>query len=51
MDRKNKRNIKGTTRLIALELATGIISLKLVYALHSQAKINHFELWILSSLE
>ncbi|MCD6413616.1 MAG: hypothetical protein J7L54_05685 [Elusimicrobia bacterium] len=42
---------KGTLRLATLELATAALSVKLIYIMHKQAKVNHFELWILSSLE
>jgi len=42
---------KGTLRLAMLELATAALSVKLIYIIHNQARVNHFELWILSSLE
>ncbi len=42
---------RGTLRLAMLEMATAALSLKLIYIIHNQARVNHFELWILSSLE
>jgi len=42
---------KDTLRLVSLELATAVLSLKLIYIIHKQARVNHFQLWILSSLE
>lgn len=38
-------------RLIMIELATVALSLKIIYLIDSQMKINHFKFWILSSLE
>lgn len=36
---------------ILMELAVAAVSFKLIYLMHSQARVNHFQLWILSSLE
>ncbi|MBD3392507.1 MAG: hypothetical protein GF418_10520 [Chitinivibrionales bacterium] len=33
------------------ELAIAAISVKLMYLLHNQQRVNHFQLWILSSIE
>jgi hypothetical protein len=41
----------GTVRLAMLELGVVFISVKLIYIMHNQASVNHFELWILSSIE
>jgi hypothetical protein len=41
----------GTLRLIAVELAIVAISTKLIYLIHNQNRVNHFQLWILSSIE
>ena len=38
-------------RLLMIELATVTLSLKIIYLIHSQMKINHFKFWILSSIE
>ena len=34
-----------------IELATVTLSLKIIYFIHAQMRVNHFEFWILSSLE
>lgn len=36
---------------IFLELAVAAVSIKLIYLMNNQARVNHFQLWILSSLE
>jgi len=41
----------GTLRLIMIELAVAILSFKIIYLIHNQGRVNHFQLWILSSLE
>jgi len=38
-------------RLLMIELATVSLSLKIIYLIHCQMRINHFEFWILSSIE
>jgi hypothetical protein len=38
-------------RLLMIEIATVALSLKIIYLIHCQMKINHFKFWILSSLE
>jgi hypothetical protein len=38
-------------RLLMIEAATVILSLKIIYLIHNQMKVSHFEFWILSSLE
>ncbi|MHC4185512.1 MAG: hypothetical protein ACYSR4_06220 [Planctomycetota bacterium] len=38
-------------RLLMIELATIALSLKIIYLIHCQMRVNHFEFWILSSLE
>lgn len=43
--------ISSKYSLFIVELAIGFISLKLAHLLHQIRKINHFELWIMSSLE
>ena len=41
----------GTLRLAMIEAAIALLSLKLVYLIHQQSRVSHFQLWILSSLE
>ena len=38
-------------RLIMIELATVTLSVKIIYLMHAQMRVAHFEFWILSSLE
>lgn len=38
-------------RLLMVEIATVTLSLKIIYLIHCQMKINHFKFWILSSIE
>ena len=38
-------------RLLMVELATVALSLKIIYLINCQARINHFKFWILSSIE
>lgn len=41
----------GKLQLGMIEMAVVAVSLKIMYFMHRQARVNHFELWILSSLE
>jgi hypothetical protein len=38
-------------RMLMIELATVTLSLKIIYLIHCQVKVNHFKFWILSSIE
>jgi len=38
-------------RLITLELGVLMVSIKIVFMIHSQRKVNHFQFWILNSIE
>jgi hypothetical protein len=42
---------EGTLRPLMIELAMVTLSLKIIYLIHCQMRINHFQFWILSSLE
>ncbi len=42
---------KKEWQLHMVELATIALSLKIIYLIHLQMKVNHFQFWILSSLE
>ena len=37
--------------LFSLELGVLLVSLKIVWMMHKQAKIDHFQFWILNSIE
>ena len=39
------------TRLLMIEIATAALAVKILYLMHFQAKVNHFQLWILSGIE
>lgn len=43
--------IKAITANMAIEIAILLVSLKLFYFLYQSAKINHFQFWMLSSIE
>lgn len=38
-------------RLLMIEIATVALSLKIIYLIHCQMRVNHFKFWILSSIE
>jgi FtsZ-binding cell division protein ZapB len=38
-------------RPVMIELTIVALSLKIIYLIHSQMRINHFEFWILSAIE
>ena len=38
-------------RLLMIELATAALSVKILYMMHCQNRVNYFQLWMLSSLE
>ena len=38
-------------RLLMVELTTVMLSVKIIYMIHVQARVNHFKFWILSAIE
>jgi hypothetical protein len=38
-------------RLLMVELTTIMLSLKIIYMIHIQTRVNHFKFWILSAIE
>ena len=38
-------------RLLMVELTTVMLSVKIIYMIHVQMRVNHFKFWILSSIE
>ena len=38
-------------RLLMVELTTVMLSLKIIYMIHIQMRVNHFKFWILSAIE
>ena len=43
--------VEDKLRYAVIDLAIGIISFKIIYIVHQLMRANHFELWILSSIE
>ena len=43
--------VEGKRHLIMSDLAIFAISLKIMLLMHNEARVNHFELWVLTSLE
>ncbi len=43
--------VEDKLRYAVLDIAIGIISFKIIYIVHQLMRANHFELWILSSIE
>lgn len=41
----------GDTRLLMIEFATVALAVKILYMMHCQSKVNHFQLWMQSSIE
>lgn len=40
-----------SVRLLMVELAAATISAKIIYLIHCQMRVNHFKVWVLSSIE
>jgi ABC-type multidrug transport system fused ATPase/permease subunit len=38
-------------RLLMVELTTVMLSVKIIYMIHIQTRVNHFKFWILSAIE
>ena len=41
----------GKLRLLMVELTTIMLSIKIIYMIHIQTRVNHFKFWILSAIE
>ena len=44
-------SISGNFHLIMIEFATVALSARLLYMMHCQNRVNHFQLWMQSSIE
>ncbi len=42
---------RETIGSVALDLAVLLISAKLIYLMHTQARVNHYQFWILTAIE
>ncbi len=40
-----------SVRMLMVELAAATISAKIIYLMHCQMRVNHFKVWVLSSIE
>jgi hypothetical protein len=38
-------------KLLMIELTTVMLSVKIIYMMHVQMRVNHFKFWILSAIE
>jgi len=43
--------VSGKLRLLMVELTAIMLSVKIIYMIHVQMRVNHFEFWILSAIE
>src|SRR4030042_5941281 len=43
--------ISENLRLLMVELTTVMLSVKIIYMIHIQMRVNHFKFWILSAIE
>jgi hypothetical protein len=39
------------SKFLTMEIAILLVSFKLIYFMHNEAKLNHFEFWVLSTIE
>ena len=44
-------SVLGIPSMLAIELALLLLSLKIIYMIHSQTKVDHFQFWVLNSIE
>lgn len=40
-----------SVRLLMIELASAAVSAKIIYLMHCQMRVNHFQVWVMSSIE
>jgi len=43
--------LKPDWRLVVIEYTTVLLSVKIIYMMHTQMRVNHFKFWILSAIE
>ena len=43
--------VEGRLQTLALEIGLLLLSLKFAWFLHNEARVNHFQFWILTSIE
>ena len=42
---------ENKVQLFSIEFAVVLVSIKLMFLMHKQSRVSHFQLWLLSSLE
>jgi hypothetical protein len=43
--------VAGIPPLLAMEMAMLLLSLKIIWMIHCQTKVDHFQFWVLNSIE
>jgi hypothetical protein len=43
--------ITGFPAILSIEIAILLVSLKIIWMIHTQSKVEHFQFWILNSIE
>ena len=43
--------LPGIPRFLSMELALLLVSLKIIWMIHRQSKVDHFQFWVLNSIE
>ena len=43
--------LPGLPRFLSMELALLLVSLKIIWMIHRQSKVDHFQFWVLNSIE
>ena len=43
--------ISSLPRMLSLEIAVLLVSLKIIWMIHKQTKVDHFQFWVLNSIE
>ncbi len=43
--------IEFVPRMLSLEIAVLLVSLKIIWMIHKQTKVDHFQFWMLNSIE
>lgn len=41
----------GVNTMLTLELGVFLVSFKIIYMMHQNAKVNHFQFWVLNTIE
>jgi hypothetical protein len=44
-------SVLGIPSMLAIEIALLLLSLKIIFMIHNQTKVDHFQFWVLNSIE